>query len=266
MTAMQITVKIDNRENKLKDDLKQSIESTLANTRVTFDNLYCGDFIIEIDEKPIVVIERKTLSDLVASIKDGRYRVQKGKLCQAFEKTKVMYLIEGEFNYSLANPTMIDGMDKYSIVSSIVNTQFRDGLKLVHTKGLQDTHDFILAIVTRFSKDPSKYCDAHKLTDPQTSDSTLPLACSKGDFISKNKVSNKEDLYYFQLSQVPGISGKTAQAFVDRFSNMKQFYEMMSPLDDEQKLKILKNIMIEDGNKKRRISSKVAENVLKYMF
>lgn len=253
---MNILVKIDHRENKLKEDIKQSLLEVCNDISVEFDNLYCGDFIIEVNDVPFVVVERKTLSDLVASIKDGRYRVQKDKLCSNYTKDCLIYLIEGSLDWSSDRPKMIDGMEKSSLISSILNTQFRDDLRVIHTNNIQDTHDWIVALVTRLHKDPSKYL--------KTTSNTV--VCNKEDMITKNRINNKEDLFYYQLTQVPGISGKTAQAFVDNFHNMKQFYEDITPLDDEEKLKLLKNIMIEDKQKKRRISSKVAENIVKYMF
>lgn len=254
----QITVKIDSRENKLKDNLKQTIASTYGDAvHVQLDNLYCGDFIIEADGQPVAVMERKTLSDLVASIKDGRYRVQKAKLCESFGLACLVYVIEGTFNYTPDSPQSIDGMEKYSVMSSIINTQFRDGIRVIHTKDLSDTHDFIVSLLARVHKDPLKYIPR---------DTKQNTTCSKEDLITKHRINTKEDLYFYQLTQVPGISAKTAQAFVDRYHTMQDFYEVMTPLDDAEKLKVLKNIMIEDNNKKRRISSKVAENVLKFMF
>ena len=123
-----ITIKIDSRENKLKERLKQSAEQ-LCNTlnvinivSVECDNLYCGDFIIEFEKKPIIVIERKTLPDLVASIRDGRYRIQKSKLIDTFGRDIVTYVIEGNFDYS-PSPLFIESMDKYSVVSSLITLQ-----------------------------------------------------------------------------------------------------------------------------------------------
>ena len=257
-----ITIKIDSRENKLKDRLKESAEQ-LCNTlnvinivTVECDNLYCGDFIIEFQHKPIIVIERKTLSDLVASIRDGRYRVQKAKLVDTFGRDIVTYVIEGNFDYS-PSPLFIESMDKYSIVSSLINTHVRDGLHVVHTQNLNDTHDYIIALLTRLIKDPKKYV---KSGEGST------IVCQKEDMIVKNKVNSKEDLFFYQLTQVPGISAKTAQAFVDTFGNIKKFYDEMSNVNNEEKLKLLKNIFITDNNKKRRISSKVADNILNYML
>jgi DNA excision repair protein ERCC-4 len=254
-----ITFKIDAREHKLKDILLQSIdcEECLTFLVVECDNLFCGDFIIEIDNKPILIIERKTLADLVSSIKDKRYRVQKAKLIEHYKEKDIpiIYLIEGVLDYNPKVPMLIGGMDKYSVLSSIINTQIRDGIHVVNTNNLEDTFDFLVALLVRVCKDPSKYSKKDTNT-----------LFKKEDLISKPKIESKQDLFFYQLTQVPGISAKTAQAFVDKFDNMKAFYVAFDDLRDEEKLKVLKDITIDDNTKKRRINSKVADNIVKYMF
>jgi ERCC4-type nuclease len=254
-----ITFKIDAREHKLKDILMQSIdcEESLAFLSVQCDNLYCGDFIIEIDNVPIVIIERKTLPDLVSSIRDGRYLTQKVKLKETYSDSSIIYLVEGSFNFNPTTPMCVEGMNKYSVISSVINTQIRDKINVVHTDNLQDTFDFLLAILIRVCKNPTKY----KIDDG------TKLECKKEDVIKKHKINSKEDMFFYQLTQVPGISAKTAQAFVNTFGNMMEFYKVLTTLNSEEKLKILKSITIVDNNSKsRKINSKIADSIVQYMF
>ena len=255
-----ITFKIDAREHKLKDILMQSIdcEECLTFLSVECDNLYCGDFVIEIDNVPLVVIERKTLVDLVSSIRDKRYVLQKSKLKEHYPNTLIIYLIEGSFDYNPTIPLYIEGMEKYSVISSIINTQIRDKINVVHTDNLEDTFDFLLALLVRICKNPTKYKDA----------SNNKVEVSKEDFIKKQKINNKQDMFFFQLTQVPGISAKTAEAFVAKYNNMMDFYKTFVNMNNEEKLKSLKSITIDDtnNNKSRKINSKVAESIVKYMF
>lgn len=255
-----ITFKIDAREHKLKDILMQSIdcEESLTFLSVECDNLYCGDFIIEIDNVPIVIIERKTLADLVSSIRDKRYKSQKAKLKENYSQCSIIYLIEGPFDYNPKVPLYIEGMDKYSIISSVINTQIRDKINVVHTNNLEDTFDFLLALLIRICKNPTKYKDTFN----------NGVEVKKEDFIKKHKINNKQDMFFFQLTQVPGISAKTAEAFVAKYNNMMDFYNAFLNLNIEEKLKKLKSITIDDtnNNKSRKINSKVADNIVKYMF
>ena len=69
---------IDNREN----DLIQLIEKLDINFEKK--NLILGDISFNKDENELLIIERKTISDLVCSIKDGRHKEQKLRLMSNF--------------------------------------------------------------------------------------------------------------------------------------------------------------------------------------
>ena len=59
--------------------------------------LVLGDITIENEDgKELVIIERKTVADLAASIKDGRYREQSARLTSySLDNHRIVYLIEG---------------------------------------------------------------------------------------------------------------------------------------------------------------------------
>ena len=72
-------IKIDFRETDLFNKINAFLSTNKKeNITVTSDNLPLGDIII-CDDKGTekLIIERKTLSDLAASIRDGRYKEQK---------------------------------------------------------------------------------------------------------------------------------------------------------------------------------------------
>ena len=75
---MSFIIKIDNREKKLIDILDNS-DNKLSYVK---ENLDLGDIQIISQETNdiLVLIERKTLSDLSSSIKDGRYKEQKNRI------------------------------------------------------------------------------------------------------------------------------------------------------------------------------------------
>lgn len=257
MAQSQVTLLIDHRENKLKTTLLE--DETVSSFKIKCDNLSCGDFIIQVDDEPIIVIERKTISDLVSSIRDGRYRVQKARMCENYGVNKVLYVIEGNITIDDAPPQTINGFDKVSIVSAILNTIFRDNIKIIQVPDTNGTFNLIKQLLLRIGKNPTKYtCN---------SEQNKVITVAKEDLIHKHKVSTKSDMFFYQLTQVPGISAKTASAFVQVYGDMKRFYEQMMPLEDLEKLKLLKNITIQDSNSKpRKINAKVAESIIKFMF
>ena len=97
-------LKIDMRER----DLITQIQLLIASTETTFNNikvdicaLPLGDIII-IDDKTnteLLIIERKSIADLMASIKDGRYSEQSYRM-NGIEHPNhnIIYLIEGDID------------------------------------------------------------------------------------------------------------------------------------------------------------------------
>ena len=72
----------------------------LLNSRVSnieTGNLDIGDFIIKDDNDEIkMIFERKTIADLMSSIKDGRYKEQSYRLSQfPLNNHHIFYVIEG---------------------------------------------------------------------------------------------------------------------------------------------------------------------------
>jgi ERCC4-type nuclease len=259
-----ITLKVDHREGNLKSHLVNTINRSIDtnNLNIEFDNLSSADFIIKYDNNVIVAYERKSINDLLASIKDGRYRIQKEKLIEHFGRDKIMYIIEGGLDFSCN--VVQDETNQKSIITSMLNTQLRDNIRIVQTKDINATCSYLVEVLKRVLKEPTLYLKNYVNENVSVSDGGS--ITSKNDFISKGQISTKEDLFFFQMTQVPGISAKTALAFVNQFKEMKHFYEVLTPLCNEEKLKLLKNITIDEHNKKRRINSKVAEFVVKYMF
>lgn len=248
-------VKIDNRENKLKEGLftildKEGISST-------FENLSCGDFIIEVGDSPLVVFERKTLADLLASIKDGRYKIQKDKLKSQHPQSKIVFIIEGNLCFGKTMFPFTE-TDQKSIITSIINTQLRSGIQIMQTKSLEETCALICEVAKRIQKEPQKYI----LENINEETTETKYAYVPNTSLCK-RVGSKSDLFYAQMSQIPSISGKTAEALVKRFNDISNFYHELSPLDEGEKLKILKSIFVNDN---RRLSKVTIDNIIRFMF
>ena len=130
-----IKIVIDNRENKLIELLEKN------NINITKKNLEIGDIIILSDEKPIIIIERKTLSDLSASIKDGRYKEQKIRLIHNYKDCKKIYLIENSGHFDLGNSILM---------STKINGILRDNISVLESSSLINTYEILMKIVNKF--------------------------------------------------------------------------------------------------------------------
>ena len=76
-------IKLDIREGDLEIAFATAcgLDSSYKNITIEKENLPIGDIIIYSDEgEEIAIIERKTLADLAASIRDGRYSEQSYRL------------------------------------------------------------------------------------------------------------------------------------------------------------------------------------------
>jgi ERCC4-type nuclease len=244
-----IVLHIDHRECHAKTLLPSKLDND--DLKYVFENLDCGDFIIKADGRPIVVFERKTTRDLLASIIDGRYRNQKQRMVEAFGRENIVYIIEGSFTYH-GDMQSFTEVEHKSLKTSIMNTQLRDKIAVMRTQDVIETCALLHEILIRVSKDTNKYVN---------------VETQKQSFIvqhpRKKESGTKSEVFIQQLCQISGISQKTAEALCNEFIDMKTFYETLSSLNSEQKLKLLKNIYLKDN---RRINSKVAERILHYMF
>lgn len=238
-----ISIKIDNRESKLKECFKnQDIY------KPEFENLTHGDIQFIIDTKTILLFERKTISDLVSSIKDGRYKNQKSILFQSgFESSQIYYIIEGDVKW---NSTY---KDSAQIKGAIINTLLRDKIGIFYTKNIEDTYGLMLEIANRLAKEPSNYI--HIKSEDKTERQIITLTqCDKNtpNICFKN-----------MLCQIPNINDKTADAIIDTFKTMKQLILTLSSLPSyEEQFNKCSLIKISG----RKISSKAITNLINYIL
>ena len=103
------------------DTREQDIIKLLENKNIDFkkEQLLVGDIMYKKNDEILYIIERKTIDDLGASIKDGRYKEQKARLLSHYDATKVFYLLEGYIDRS-------KNLDKKSVLGSMINILFRD--------------------------------------------------------------------------------------------------------------------------------------------
>ena len=89
---------IDIREKEVCKLLPTLSENYAISVNITTQQLDLGDAIIADDTgKELLLIERKTLRDLAASIKDGRYEEQSYRLNNhPIHNHNIIYLIEGD--------------------------------------------------------------------------------------------------------------------------------------------------------------------------
>ena len=141
---------IDNRECKLIELIKNTSSFTIP---YEIKSLQIGDIIISNDKHSdkSIIIERKCVQDMLASIKDGRYKEQKIRLqAEKFQSNGnklICYLIEGS-SQDVRYPN-----EKKVFHGSLISTIFRDEIPLIRSMSLNETLDIIIRINDRINKD-----------------------------------------------------------------------------------------------------------------
>lgn len=156
---------IDYREKDLmplcNHILEQSNNSKLKtnkkNIQICSDNLTLGDIVILNDKYiPMIIVERKTLSDLAASIKDGRYEEQSFRLNENdIHNHNIIYLIEGDWN-SYKRSFYHKTMPIKTLVSSMISINYYKGFTLYRTNNIQETSEFIMQLADKLDRENNK--------------------------------------------------------------------------------------------------------------
>lgn len=191
---MTATIKVDYREKAL---------ISVGGSAMDVCNLSVGDVLICDGESdvPLLLAERKTWSDLGASIKDGRFRQQKERLLEASggDPSKVLFIVEGsKRSIKVSDVRMVDG--------AILNLMFKHSMKVVYTADPEETWRMVSLI-----KD--------KLDNRQNGDGvSVPVnikSKSRGDKINEHILAT-------QLSVIPGISFNMGLKISDVYGTMSE--------------------------------------------
>jgi len=190
---------IDNRERQLIPLLPSTIQ---------VQTLPVGDIWFQDASGSVqLILERKTIKDLEASILDGRYRDQKGRLLALCEErgAQPLYLLEGPYSSTTGRlaPT--------ALMKIVARLQFKYSIPVLHTQTLAETASLIQALHDFWLEDPANF----------KRDMT-PLKPTDGIHVSKK--ANAEDPKQFLLAclmQCSGVSLKIAECLTTTFPSFQ---------------------------------------------
>lgn len=140
---------IDERERELYEKCYGIVHSNGTYVVLSKEVLALGDIFITTDEdKHVLIIERKTLSDLLASIKDGRYEEQSYRLTHSSNMPphSILYIIEGQFSQ------LRTSMEKKIVYSAITSLNFFKGFSVIRTNNLTETAEQIVWMAEKIER------------------------------------------------------------------------------------------------------------------
>lgn len=233
---------IDLREPKTIVQNIISLNET-SKTKVTIiqKNLTIGDYVFydEVNEQPLLIIERKSLSDLESSIKDGRYKEQSFRLNEApTHNHNIIYLLEGAIiNYKEVN-------FRSTLYSTLFSLNYYKGFSVINTLNQTETGIMLMAFASKIMREnkPGFYSDMSSATTHIQNSDECYIETIK---TSKKAHINRENIFQLMLMQIPGISSVSALALANEFKNMEC---LLKSLSDENN-KTFENIKLASGRK-----------------
>ena len=278
-----MNIKIDVRETALIKIMNANLEmiSNFKDLKLVQEQLPLGDIIINDGQKDLLIIERKSLSDLAASIKDGRYEEQSYRLKNLWHHNhNIIYLIEGDFSRFNA---FRDRIDKQTLYSAMVSINYYKGFSLWRSTSIEETALIVCNMAYKLGKDKTKmpfYSNdlikvqdktanqepVDNVLDTDEQQSSQVVVASEKDYctvVKKVKKDNitTENIGEIMLCQIPGVSSASALAILAQFKTLPNLIKSIET--DE---KCLANISTIDANgKSRKISKTAIATIVKFL-
>ena len=222
-------------------------ESFLLEKRV----LQLGDILFTNDDESItfLCIERKSLQDLLSSIKDGRYKEQSYRLSNCYpNRHNVVYLLEGMLSTV---------KDKQLVISCIASLNYFKGFSVHRTVSMAETATYILCMADKMSREFKKgTCVENDVTNVATNLGASAVSTDYCNVVKVSKKANitKENMGAMLLMQVPGVSSSTAVEIMRPFSSFVEFIDHVRALPE-----YLGQVTL--GEKKRKIGSNIVKGI-----
>lgn len=271
-------LKIDNRENNLFNKIK-SLNPLL---NIQSIQLPIGDIIISNEKEDIIIIERKTIHDLQASIRDGRYEEQSYRLNGLPNHNhNIIYLIEGDINKL---NTFIK-VDKSALYSSMFSLNYYKGFSVFRSFSLEESATIICNMTYKLEKETgtSKKAFYQNININPIIEKTIDLIndsvnhnilencdnieSSEKDYVSVIKKVKKENITpdnigEIMLCQIPGISSVTALAIMEKYKTLPNLIKELE--SNNECLKDISNTNAKGQT--RKINKTSIANIVKFLL
>jgi ERCC4-type nuclease len=266
-------VRVDTREDALNDMVRLNLTGTPHTTRS--EPLAVGDVILSSDDgkTDYIVFERKSLADLAASIRDGRYKEQSHRLqaMPGMHNHNVVYVIEGDLaRYN----ERFSKISKKALYSAMCSLNYYKGFSVVRTMSILETYELIHHYADKLSVSPAPYGHYHVVanrTNASTTNGTdaaateeepvaeTPSYCSVMK-VKQVKCENitPQNIGEIMLCNIPGISSKTAAAIVIKFPTLRALMDALKESGD-----CLADIRLETN---RKLSKQCIQNIYNFLM
>ena len=253
---------IDERETTLYNKCVEL--NTFATVQLSKQVLPIGDILFKTDDdtKTLCIIERKSLADLLASIKDGRYEEQSYRLSNNGECSlhNVIYVIEGIMS------TLRTPMEKRLVFSSIASLNYFKGFSVLRSSSVSETAELLLFSADKIARGISTSTSASTTSIANGIANGIANAGTEQNYCTVVKKVKKENvtpqnIAEIMLCQIPGISSTNAIAIMKHFSSLSDLIDKLKSNPD-----CLDDIRIETNGKSRKIGKNCVEGIRNYLL
>ena len=251
------------------------------------ETLPVGDVILSSanGETDYIVFERKSLQDLAASIRDGRYKEQSLRLQSLpdVHNHNVVYIVEGDFaRYN----DRFSKISKIALQSAMCSLNYYKGFSVVRTMSIMETYELIHSYANKLAASPAPYGhysnvpipniqvpttfpistsdeaaaqDAQETTTANTSSSSSYCSVLKVKQIKCENIT-PQNIGEIMLCNIPGVSNKTAAAIVKKYPTLRTLIEAFQSSGNGD---CLNDIRLETH---RKLSKQCIQNIYNFLM
>ena len=205
-------IEVDYRERELIEALNK-----FNDVQVDTVNLPIGDAIVYGKSGARLLVERKTLSDLSASIKDKRYSEQSIRLLESSDSPEmVYYLIEGNMElYRTTNKKHL--LPPSTLISAMFTLSTEKRFSIHRTENAAESAFWLICI--------SKKMD-------RTSEGQKSMgSCIRRGMKRSDKI-NRSNIEEIMLAQIPGISEHSARTLLGHCGGLRGLLKELEKQDN----------------------------------
>lgn len=252
---------------------------TLEKTR-----LVIGDATLRSDHdvSDVILFERKTLTDLAASIRDGRYKEQSFRMNQYCELANhnIIYIIEGDMAKYADKTPGSNPISKKALYSAMFSMLYLKGFSVFRTSNVRETADLILYFADKYDAVPAgerkpfyrnkaatNYEDLKQEEEQQQEQDQQQQPKSGATYSSTFKHKERssqivpENIGEIMISAIPFVSSKTASAIMSEYKTITKLIEAM-----QKDRTCLNHIYTSGPSGNRKISKLCVDNLFKFLI
>jgi len=262
---LNLQLVLDHRER----DLIEQIKATDKDIEILIENLELGDIVIRDENKnDLLIYERKSISDLMSSIKDGRYSEQSYRLNGLPNHNhNIIYLIEGTVSKS--------SKDRQTIFSALFSINYYKGFSVMRSTSLEETAYIICNAFSKIKKEMEKgknafYTNKAEINNSGTTDVADTITdggmintISYSSVIKSKKNANVTPSNFGEIAlcQIPSVNTVSAIAIMKEFKTLSELINAI-----KENPNCLDSIKYETDKKQtRKISKTVIKNIVDYL-